>query len=134
MSDQEPDTEDRDYENEEDEFDQATRLNTECNVLFEDIDNGVNDLKREVNDLQFNSVENLADWQYEELNTQDEADQNSDDDYDLNRGERVRDLIINLGTNDLPRFSCANHKLNIGIKKAIKNHHHIKRVLRKLNK
>ena len=92
-------------------------------------------MKRDLANLEFNSINNPTDWITDDLNQNDIGDDdNSDDDYDLSRGERVRNLIINLGTNDLPRFSCANHKLNIGIKKAIKNHSHIKRVLRKLNK
>jgi hypothetical protein len=34
----------------------------------------------------------------------------------------IKELKINLGSNDLPRFSCACHKSNIAVRMAIKKH------------
>jgi hypothetical protein len=40
---------------------------------------------------------------------------------DTNRAV-IKELKINLGTNDLPRFSCACHMSNIAVRMAIKKH------------
>ena len=121
------------------EFRRADQIEKECNVAFEEVDTEINGLKRDAGFLQFNSIETSSDWIIDNYNNE-EADSGelngnvSDDDYDLTKGNPVRSLVINLGSSDLPRFSCGNHKLNIGIKRAIKNHSHIKSVLRKLNR
>ena len=62
-----------------------------------------------------------------------------DENIDLNfqteyREPPIENLTINLGTNDLPRFSWANHKLNLGVRKAIKNHKPLSNLLIKINK
>lgn len=49
------------------------------------------------------------------------------DDIDLNR------LEIELGSSKLPRFSCANHKLNLAIKTAISKNNIMKIDIRKAN-
>ena len=40
----------------------------------------------------------------------DEDTDNDNYDYELSRGTPVNKFSINLGTNELPRFSCACHK------------------------
>ena len=62
-----------------------------------------------------------------------------DENIDLNfqtdyKEPQIENLTINLGTNDLPRFSCANHELNLGVRKAIKNHKPLSILLIKINK
>ena len=54
--------------------------------------------------------------------------------YDPTFGKSVTNLIINLGTDELPRFQCADHKLDIVVKKAIKMHSELSSSLQKLNK
>ena len=46
----------------------------------------------------------------------------------------LRDLTIKLGTIELPRFSCAAHKMNIAVRKAILSHKPLSKMLRKLSK
>ncbi len=43
-------------------------------------------------------------------------------------------LKINFGSADLPRFSCANHKLNVAVRGAISIHHKFTQILKDLNK
>lgn len=59
---------------------------------------------------------------------------NFDIHYDLSKGQPVKDLRINLGTNDLPRFSCGNHKLNLAVRDAISKHPEIKDIIFELEK
>jgi len=52
--------------------------------------------------------------------------------YDLTKGEPIKDLIIELGTNRLPRFQCCCHKLNVAVRTAIERSSEISDILRKL--
>jgi hypothetical protein len=45
---------------------------------------------------------------------------NEQDEYDAELGDPLYDLTIRLGTDELPRFSCACHKANIAVRMAIK--------------
>ena len=55
--------------------------------------------------------------------------------YDFNNGGKIFDqLKINLGSNDLPRFSCAAHKANIAVKMAINKNSIFSQLSTKLNK
>jgi len=46
----------------------------------------------------------------------------------------LNNLNIKLGTNELPRFSCAAHKMNIAVRKAILSHKPLSKMLGKLSK
>ena len=59
-------------------------------------------------------------------------DADESNEYDLSKGELINDLVINLGTDSLPRFSCASHKCNIALRLAIKNHQFLCKTLAKL--
>ena len=48
--------------------------------------------------------------------------------------EQVDTFTINLGSADLPRISCACHKLNIAVRHALKQHGQIRRILATLNR
>ena len=65
------------------------------------------------------------------------VDFNQLDDEDMyenpNHGS-LKDLKINLGTNELPRFSCAAHKMNIAVRRAITAHKPLSKILKKLSK
>ena len=54
--------------------------------------------------------------------------------YDTARGERIEKLDIQLGTDILPRISCAAHKTNICVRTAIKSHLSLSNMLRRLSK
>jgi hypothetical protein len=47
---------------------------------------------------------------------------NEIDEFDLDLGDPLYELIINLGSNELPRFSCACHKANVAMRIAIKKY------------
>lgn len=58
----------------------------------------------------------------------------SESDFDVHfKKEPIKDLVINFGTCDLPRFSCANHKLNLAIRHACKNFKPLIRVVNTVN-
>lgn len=45
----------------------------------------------------------------------------------------LKDLSIKLGTYELPRFSCAAHKMNIAVRRAITSHKPLSKMLKKLS-
>lgn len=67
----------------------------------------------------------LAEYDFSRLNTNTTNELNN---------KPIKDLSINLGTDEIPRYSCACHKNNIAVRIAIKKHNHISRVLVKLSK
>lgn len=46
----------------------------------------------------------------------------------------MENIVINLGSSDLQRISCANHKLNLVVRHAISNHKLLEIYMTKLNK
>jgi hypothetical protein len=54
--------------------------------------------------------------------------------YDSSRGDRIKNLDIKLGSDSLPRISCAAHKTNIGVRAAIKSHSGLSTMLKNLSK
>lgn len=54
--------------------------------------------------------------------------------YDLNKGNPLIDLRIKLGSDELPRISCASHKLNLAVRGAMVKHKVICEHLRLINK
>ena len=64
-----------------------------------------------------------------------QSDKDTSDDilYDLRKGSLIKDLRIKLSSNYLPRFSCACHKINIAVRKAISSHPSLCKILRDLN-
>ena len=61
------------------------------------------------------------------------CDSSDDNLYDLRKGTLIRDLRIKISSNYLPRFSCACHKINIAVRKAIASHDKLCNILRELN-
>ncbi len=74
------------------------------------------------------SLQEISDFNFKkESNSQSEelcetTELNFDDEYDETRGDRVENLELKIGTNILPRVSCAAHKANISVRSAIKSH------------
>lgn len=54
--------------------------------------------------------------------------------YDTERGFPIENLVINLGSDDLPRISCASHKLNLVLRGAFVQHKVICQHLKSLNR
>ena len=85
-----------------------------------------------VKGLSFLNIVNLssnATLQNPDMDFEDESEE-----YDLAKGTYIKDLNIQLGTANLPRFSCAAHKTNIAVRMAIKKHKPISRDLSMLSK
>lgn len=86
------------------------------------------------------NILNKIQFEEDEVEGFDEGEQNlisffdpdESNEYDLSKGELITDLVINLGTDDLPRFSCASHKCNIAVRLAIKSHQNLCQTLAKL--
>jgi hypothetical protein len=47
--------------------------------------------------------------------------------------KKIDNLVINLGSTDIFRISCANHKINLAIRTAITNHQAISDIFKKMN-
>ncbi len=63
----------------------------------------------------------------------DEDSVSDNDQYEFGGGRIFKELSIKLGTSAIPRFSCANHKCNIAVRKAIRQHPALTVVLKKLS-
>jgi len=61
----------------------------------------------------------------------DNADFNFHNEY---QSPPIENLKINLGSDDIPRHQCGNHKLDLVVRKAIRNHPQLLRIVKALNK
>ena len=60
-----------------------------------------------------------------------------DDDYgqyDLSKGATLETLNIEIGANQITRYSCGNHKLNLAVRHAIQLHEELTSILFNINK
>lgn len=62
-----------------------------------------------------------------------EQTQNADD-YDLTKGEILTNLTLEIGSKKISRFSCVYHKINIVLRKTIKQSPRLVKVLASLSK
>ena len=46
----------------------------------------------------------------------------------------IKNLGLTMGSDEIPRFCCANHKLNLSVRGAISIHEHLNETLKALNK
>jgi hypothetical protein len=82
-----------------------------------DIDTEITKALDEIDNLEFKSpVEQL----YEPEAIIELVLFNEQDEYDAIKGDPLYDLVIGLGTDELPRYSCACHKANIAVRMSIK--------------
>lgn len=51
----------------------------------------------------------------------------------MSKGKPLENLVIKLGSDELPRFSCANHKLNFALRRAIRTYDEIVNITKLLN-
>ena len=94
-------------------------------ISIKQIDTILNNDIKEINSLDF-STESTVDQNYEDEQQPNINVDDDDDDYDLINvndpyARPIVKLEIELGTNKLPRFSCACHKTNLAVRKAIKS-------------
>jgi hypothetical protein len=93
-------------------------------LSIKQIDTILNNDIKEINSLDF-STESTVDQDYQDEQQPNINVDDDDDDYDLINlndpyARPIVKLEIELGTNKLPRFSCACHKTNLAVRKAIK--------------
>jgi len=97
----------------------------EIDEIFEDI--------KPLEKLNVTSTEEIE----ENNNEDDDTNENDkdEDQYNLSNGnELINELTLVVGSSKYPRFSCANHKINIATRKAIKSNKQLIKIVAKLNK
>jgi hypothetical protein len=61
------------------------------------------------------------------------AEQNNSQ-YDISKGSPIEKLKLKIGENDISRFHCGNHKLNVAFRLAFELHVEFREILKQLNK
>ncbi len=127
---------DPNYDEEIERQDQSRFQESESRILdFDDLQNELEEIKKDANSVTFNNVVHIRNITQNSQTGSDIVEENlAFDDYDRNKGTPIENLNINLGSDDIPRFSCGCHKLNLAIRKAIKAHKPLVNILSKLNK
>ena len=54
--------------------------------------------------------------------------------YDISKGSPIDKLDFKIGENDISRFHCGNHKLNVALRQAFELHDEFREILKQLNK
>lgn len=113
---------------------ELNEVTTERDQEFEisDINVEIRRSVEEVEKLKFDNIITL-DINPSDANIEPQAFDDEMDEYDITRGDPNYELLINLGTNDLARYSCACHKANIAVRMAIKKHVEFSKFLAKLS-
>lgn len=127
---------DPNYDEEIERQDQSRFQESDSRILdFDDLQNELEEIKKDANSVTFNNVVHIRNITQNSQTGSDIVEENlAFDDYDRNKGTPIENLNINLGSDDIPRFSCGCHKLNLAIRKAIKAHKPLVNILSKLNK
>jgi hypothetical protein len=121
----------------EEEIEEEIEKESEEEILdFDGLEGLINNVSKEENT---NTVLNLAGQQDDENEVQICDDLNDLDKVDFNFEEQhqnkpMLNLKINLGSDDLPRYQCGNHKLDIVGRKAVKSHPQLLNITKKINK
>ena len=99
-----------------------------------DNDNEIQEILEDIKPLENLNI--INDNEIEEIQNLDEHyDEDDNNEYDLTSGHELIDqLHIVVGSNRYPRFSCANHKINIVIRKTIKLDAQLLKIVKKLTK
>ncbi len=95
---------------------------------IETVDSEINTIINDVNSLKY--VDQVK--TFEQNRTLDER--NIDFNLSSHYNQKRNSFEINFGSDHLPRFSCANHKLNIAVRGAISIHQQLTNILKDLNK
>ncbi|RNA44646.1 hypothetical protein BpHYR1_017604 [Brachionus plicatilis] len=86
----------------------------------------INDIVTHLETLKFNNNIQLSARPTEKILKQIQYN----DEYDLTGGSPITELNLKIGSNKIPRFQCACHKLNFAIKHAIDNHAELSNLLK----
>jgi hypothetical protein len=54
--------------------------------------------------------------------------------YDFSKGQPIKNLELTIGSNDVPRFSCANHKLNLAVRHSLESHRIICQIILRITR
>ncbi len=104
---------------------------------FNDLEKDIEEIINDENETRYSNVVPTTNDTRQLGEIHDEIDlinMNFDEEYDLQINNLIKELRINLGSADLPRYQCANHKLDIVGRKAVKLHRELTEIARKLNK
>jgi hypothetical protein len=61
------------------------------------------------------------------------TDQSYDSEYNLEKGSLLTDISLKIGSSEIPRFSCAAHKINLVVRKAILSSNYVSNMLTRLS-
>jgi hypothetical protein len=101
--------------------------------VLDEVDEEIEAQLTEMSKLNFsNSINN--EFNEEEMDSINGVNFAFENEYDFSRGEPIETLDIVLGSDKLPRFSCAAHKTNISVRAAIKQHSQFSKILKELSK
>jgi hypothetical protein len=101
---------------------------------FETVEAEITHLNTELNQMTFTNPVSLAQTSVNTCPTDFTVNWEDEDSlYLLGVKKLFEDFKIRLGSFDVPRFSCACHKLNIVIQSAIENQKHLQEVIRTLS-
>jgi hypothetical protein len=99
-------------------------------ITFEKAESELQEIMNELEDQEAESVCNNFSTSLNESESEENNDQ-SEDDEENQRNDQIAEITIQSET--VPRFSCANHKLNLAVRSAVKNQPFVKQQLKKLN-
>ena len=130
--------------NEEETNEESHSNENEINDLeiqdFDDLETDIVEINSDENEIQYSSVMENDSNDANDLNDSNSEDETSDiefnfeEEYDLENNQIIKELNIKLGSDEIPRYQCANHKLDLVARKAIKFHRRLTEITRKLNK
>ena len=106
---------DPNYDEEIERQDQSRFQESDSRILdFDDLQNELEEIKKDANSVTFNNVVRIRNITQNSQTGSDIVEENlAFDDYDRSKGTPIENLNINLGSDDIPRFSCGCHKLNL---------------------
>ena len=103
---------------------------------FDDLEADIIEINKDESEIQYTHViktKSVTNKDQNDLN-EDLDDLDDDEEYNLDSDKLIKDLKINLGSADIPRYQCANHKLDIVGRKAVRLHRELRDICRKLNR
>ncbi|CAF0713084.1 unnamed protein product [Brachionus calyciflorus] len=99
-------------------------------VEFSNVQMEVTEITNEINSLTFTS--NIS-FDVKNESSIEEIELDFERFYDLNKGQPINNLTLKIGSNELPRFSCSCHKLNLAVRHAMESHITICNIIRRIN-
>jgi hypothetical protein len=111
-----------------------TREEVSIDIDHDMVDEEVNNIEEEEEEDNVISSENATPVSNEHLQNEEEINFDYDQYYDTSRGQPIENLDLTIGSNRIPRYSCANHKLNLAVRHALETHQVICRLIRRITR